>query len=277
MAYLIYAFLFVFGLCIGSFLNVIIYRLPRGLSVGKGRSFCPKCKKKLLWWELIPLFSFIFLKGRCSKCKVKISLQYPIVELTTGVLFLLTFLRLTRDSGLITCSLLPIIYVWTIMSILIAIFFIDLKHYIIPDSLIIVGSALTLIYLLMLQFFDNLQPVFYNSKTLVLFYRFLPVSSFKFQVSSLFINNIIFAIIGGAFFGLIILLTKGRGMGVGDMKFGVLMGLILGSNLIMALYLSFVSGAIVGVLLILLKKKSLKSKVPFGPFLVGATLLFMIL
>ncbi len=277
MVYLIYVFLFLFGLCIGSFLNVVIYRLPRGLSIGKGRSFCPKCKKKLLWWELIPLFSFIFLKGRCSKCKVKISLQYPIVELTTGILFLLAFFRLTCGSGFMVRDLLPIIYVWTIISILIAIFFIDLKHYIIPDSLIIVGSALSLIYLLMFQFFDNLQPVFYNSKILIFFYRFLPISSFKFQVSSLFLNHILFAIIGGAFFGLIILFTKGRGMGIGDMKFGVLMGLILGSQLIMALYLSFVSGAIVGILLILLKKKSLKSKVPFGPFLVGVTLLFMIL
>jgi len=199
------------------------------------------------------------------------------VELTTGILFLLAFFRLTCGSGFMVRDLLPIIYVWTIISILIAIFFIDLKHYIIPDSLIIVGSALSLIYLLMFQFFDNLQPVFYNSKILIFFYRFLPISSFKLQVSSLFLNHILFAIIGGAFFGLIILFTKGRGMGIGDMKFGVLMGLILGSQLIMALYLSFVSGAIVGILLILLKKKSLKSKVPFGPFLVGVTLLFMIL
>jgi len=271
MAYLICAFIFLFGLCIGSFLNVIIYRLPRGLNIWKGRSFCPKCKKKLLWWELIPLFSFIFLKGKCSKCKVKISLQYPIVELITGILFLLAFFRLTCDSGLMTRNLLLTIYTWMIISILVAIFFIDLRHYVIPDSLIIISTITTIVYL----GFSSLNPGFVIHEP-ELFNRIFPYSKFIIH-NSLFINNIIFAIIGGVFFGLIILLTKGRGMGMGDMKFGVLMGLILGSKLIMALYLAFVFGAIVGILLIFLKKKSLKSKLPFGPFLAGTTLLFIIL
>ncbi len=277
IACLIYAFVFMFGLCIGSFLNVVIYRLPKGLSIWKGRSFCPKCKKKLLWWELVPLFSFIFLKGKCSKCKVKISLQYPMVELITGVLFLLSFFRLTYGSGLATHNLLLIIYTWIIISILIAIFFIDLKHYIIPDNLITIGGVTSFFYLLTIQYiFPNLQTTNYKLQTTNYIENIFPYSKFIVH-NSLFINNIIFAIIGGVFFGLIILLTKGRGMGMGDMKFGILMGLILGGKLIAALYLAFVSGAIIGVLLILLKKKSLKSKLPFGPFLVGATLLFIIL
>ncbi len=275
MLYLIYVFLF--GLCIGSFLNVIIYRLPRGLSICKGRSFCPKCKKKLLWWELIPLFSFIFLRGRCSKCKVKISLQYSIVEFTTGILFLLTFFRFAYNSRFMARDLLFIIYTWIIISILIAIFFIDLKHYIIPDSLIVIGGAMSFVYLLMIQYiFPNLRIVNYKLGITNYMENVFPYSKLIIH-NSLFINHLIFAIIGGVFFGLIILLTKGRGMGMGDMKFGVLMGLVLGSKLVVALYLAFVSGAIVGVLLIVLKKKSLKSKVPFGPFLVASTLILMFL
>jgi prepilin signal peptidase PulO-like enzyme (type II secretory pathway) len=275
MVYLIHTFLFLFGLCIGSFLNVIIYRLPKGLSIWKGRSFCPECKKKLLWWELIPLFSFFFLRGKCSKCKVKISPQYPIVELVTGILFLLVIKSFNHEfiiSGFQDYMIigLQLLYYFLIISILIAIFFIDLKYYIIPDSLIVIGGAVSFLYLLIIQYiFSSLQTT-NHIKSIFPYYNFI-------IHNSLFINHLIFAIIGGVFFGLIIFLTKGRGMGMGDMKFAILMGLILGGKLVAALYLAFVLGAIVGIFLILLKKKSLKSKVPFGPFLVGVTLLFMIL
>jgi len=272
MACLVCIFIFLFGLCMGSFLNVLIYRLPREIDFLKGRSFCPECKKKLAWWELVPLFSYIFLRGKCRKCRVKISLKYPIVEFLTGTLFLLFFLKITTNGLWPTIYELEfIVYGWIILSVLITIFFIDLRHYIIPDSLMIIGALATLIYLGLACFGGGqIAPTMQLSKNILPYFYFT-------MHNSLFINNIIFAIMGGVFFGLIILLTRGRGMGIGDMKFGILMGLILGGKLIAALYLAFVGGAVVGMGLILLKNKTLKSKVPFGPFLVVATLILMFL
>jgi len=265
-------FIFFFGLTIGSFLNVLIYRLPRGLNIVKGRSFCPKCKKQLVWWELIPLFSFLFLRGRCSKCRAWISWQYPIVEFSTGSLFVLLFLKYISFANyelrIMNYEFLSLMYGWIIISILIAIFFIDLKHYIIPDSLIIIGAVVAIIFLV-------------TTEALNLRFETLNVSVFPWLqfsfFSSQFLNHLIFAIIGGGLFGLIILLTRGKGMGIGDMKFAVLMGLILGNKLIPALYFSFIIGAVAGILLMIFKKKTLKSKLPFGPFLVASTLALMLL
>ena len=155
MEILLYIFIFFFGICIGSFLNVLIYRLPRDISITKKtRSFCPKCKKQLSWWELIPLFSFLFLRGKCFKCRSRISWQYPAVELLTGLLFIFVFIGSIKiyDLGFMIDEIIFVIYSWIIIGILIAIFFIDLKHYIIPDSLIIIGSAINLFYLLINQF-----------------------------------------------------------------------------------------------------------------------------
>ena len=282
-----YIFVFLLGLAIGSFLNVVIYRLPRGLSIWQGRSFCPKCGKKLSWWENIPLFSYLFLKGRCSKCSARISFQYPLVEFLTGIIFLLAFYKIfsspssltsyfllhTSDFLLHASYFILLTSYFILISCLIAIFFIDLKHYIIPDSLIVIGSITSLVYLSLGQFLiRNAQSLIQNS----FFNHIFPAPDFLAH-SSLFINHLIFAIIGGAFFALIVLMTRGKGMGVGDVKLAALMGLILGDKLIPAFYLAFISGALVGLLLIACKKKSLSSKIPFGPFLAGATLLLMIL
>ncbi len=86
-----YLFIFLVGLCIGSFLNVVIYRLEKEESVAKGRSYCPYCKHQLIWLDLVPVFSFLFLRGKCRYCGEKISIQYPLVEIATGILFLLIF------------------------------------------------------------------------------------------------------------------------------------------------------------------------------------------
>jgi leader peptidase (prepilin peptidase) / N-methyltransferase len=272
-------FVFVFGLIIGSFLNVLIYRLPREVSMfKKNRSFCPKCKKKLTAKELIPLFSFLYLGGKCSGCKQKISMRYPIVEFITGILFLLVFLRSgINNLEFNAYEIVSILYFWLIISILIAIFFIDLEHYIIPDSLIVVGSVASIIYLLIVQYIvpavggvsrgvsskNSLFNLLFSERSII--------------HNSLFINHIIFAIIGVVFFGLIIVITKGKGMGMGDLKFSVLMGLVLGGKIIGAVYVAFILGAILGILMILLKKKKLKSMIPFGPFLVVGMLLGMFL
>ncbi|MFA6437638.1 MAG: prepilin peptidase [Candidatus Paceibacterota bacterium] len=278
MEILLYAFIFSFGICIGSFLNVLIYRLPRDISITKKtRSFCPKCKKKLSWWELIPLFSFLFLRGKCFKCKKNISWRYPVVELLTGLLFLSVFFKFNTiyDLRFTINEIVFLIYSWIIIGILIAIFFIDLEHYIIPDSLIIIGSIASLLYLLINQFsIFNFQ--FTNDSRISLFFnKLVPISNLSLS-NSHFINHLLFAIIGLAFFGIIILLTRGKGMGIGDMKLAFFMGLVLGEKLLIALYFAFVVGALVGIILILFKKKKLNSMVPFGPFLVVATILLML-
>ncbi|PIZ87448.1 MAG: prepilin peptidase, partial [Candidatus Nealsonbacteria bacterium CG_4_10_14_0_2_um_filter_40_15] len=116
---------FIFGLIAGSFLNCVIYRLEQGQSFLKGRSYCPLCKHTLSWQDLVPVLSFLFLRGKCRYCRQKISLQYPLVELATGILFVLIFLFAFN-----------FLYYLIMGCFLIIIFVYDLKHYIIPDSVI---------------------------------------------------------------------------------------------------------------------------------------------
>lgn len=219
------------GLVIGSFLNVVIYRLPRGLGFVRGRSFCPKCKHKINWFDNVPVISFLILKGRCRFCGRKISWRYPLIELLAGALFYLSYLsHLSFLSYLLICGL-------------VVIFFVDLEHQIIPDEIVIPLSILFLVYFLMT-----------NPQLLIT-------------------NYLITALISFLFLYFIFLLTKGRGMGLGDVKLAFLMGLVLGfPKIVVAFYLAFLTGAFVGVILILLGKAKLKQKIAFGPFLVFGTI-----
>lgn len=229
---------FLFGLCAGSFLNVLIYRIPRNLGFIKGGSFCPKCGKKIFWHDNIPLLSFIVLGGRCRFCHSPISWRYPIVELTTGVLFVLgsaSYLNFL-DWGLTL----------VLFSGLLVIFFIDLEHQIIPDEVLIPLTVLLLI-----------------SKTL----------NSLFIIHNSFLSFLIPAIGAFTFLFLIYIVTKGRGMGFGDVKFAFLMGLVLSwPKIVIAFYFAFLTGALIGVILILGKKAKFGQKVAFGPFLVFSTL-----
>src|SRR3989344_9670929 len=131
MLYLIHFFIFLFGLIIGSFLNAVIHRLEAKKSVCRGRSFCPKCKHILAWYDLIQLFSFILLQGKCRYCHQKISIQYPLVELATGLLFVLIFPPAGGSAnGLTLFQIFNLSYWFYIISILIVIFVYDLKYYI---------------------------------------------------------------------------------------------------------------------------------------------------
>ncbi|MDP1538650.1 MAG: prepilin peptidase [bacterium] len=241
--------IFLFGLIVGSFLNCVIYRLEVGGNFLKGRSFCPLCKHELAWQDLIPVFSFIFLRGKCRYCREKISFQYPLVELATGILFVLIFWIF--DFGFHLAFgfwILSFLYYLLISCFLIVIFVYDLKHYIIPDKII---------------------------------YPALFVSGIWYLVSGIFFNfytryemlNTIYSAIGAAlFFLIIVLISRGKWMGVGDIKLAFLMGLILGwPNILVALFSAFFIGAIIGVGLVFSGKKTMKSEVPFGPFLVTGT------
>jgi len=234
-----YIFVGILGVCVGSFLNCAIYRLETKKTL-KGRSFCPKCKKQLEWWDLVPVFSFLVLKGKCRNCKKKISWQYPIVETLTAVIFLLIFS--TQGELVSVWNFLNLGFWFYVASVLIVIFVYDFKHYEIPDKVLFPAIAITFLYDLFLT--GNIS------------------------------NFLLAGLIGFVFFFSIFFVSKGNWMGFGDVKFAILMGLLLGvSNILLALFLAFFFGAIIGIILMMFEKKGFKSEIPFGPFLVFGTFL----
>ena len=237
---------FVLGLIVGSFLNCVIYRLEQGSSFLKGRSFCPLCKHTLSWRDLIPVLSFLMLKGKCRYCHQKISWQYPLVELATGLLFLfIVQTQLTWNMEQLTIfDVLYFCYLLIIICFLIIIFVYDFKHYLIPDKVIYPAILISGIWLV------------YERQGMI---------------------NTAYAAFGAAlFFLIIVLISRGKWMGVGDIKLAFLMGLFLGwPAILVALLSAFYLGALVGICLIMSGRKSLRSEVPFGPFLVTGTFLAM--
>ena len=252
--HLFYLAIPLFGLVMGSFLNCIIYRLQTGESFLKGRSFCPHCRHELSWQDLIPVFSFLILKGKCRYCQKPISWQYPLVELATGIIFLLIVWNL--EFGIcLEFGIWNLLFYLLISCFLIIIFVYDLKHYIIPDAVIYPAIAIAFLY----QLFRMLNFVNWN-----LFGIWNVESGILRPISSAFLASL--------FFLAIVFLSQGKWMGLGDVKLAFLMGLFLGfPNILVALFLAFFIGAIIGIGLIISGKRTLKSEVPFGPFLITGT------
>ncbi len=224
-----YFIVFVLGLITGSFLNVVIYRIPKNQSIIiNPPSHCPVCKTKLKWYDLIPVLSYILLKGKCRYCKSKISIQYPLVELATGLIFILFFQKFDWSFLFIK---------WVIFSgLLIVTGAIDLIEGVVPDIIVIPGLITGIIF-----------SVFYGK--------------------SIFLESIYGLLFMAAFFLTIILLTKG-GMGWGDLTFGAMIGSFLGFKFsLITLILSFIIGSIAGLTLIIVRKRKRKDTIPFGPFL----------
>jgi len=238
---ILYTIIFIFGLMVGSFLNAVIYRLKTGESILFERSHCPECGHVLSWHELIPLVSFVVQRGRCLGCRKSISLQYPLVEIATGGIFLLIFLAsrgLTQGDNFIN-----FLYLGIIASFLIIIFVYDLKHYIIPDKIIYPAILVSSIWYLVFGMFPDL-------------------------------NAIYSAVGASAFFAIVFFASRGKWIGFGDVKLAFFMGLFLGwPNVAAALFLAFVLGGIMGMGLVAASKKTMQSQVPFGPFLVTGTFL----
>ena len=228
--------IFILGLMIGSFLNVVIYRIPKGESILISRSYCPNCETKLQWYDLIPVLSFLMTKGNCRYCEASISWQYPVVELITGVLFLGLYLKfgITVQFG----ALLILI------SLLIASSIIDYRLQIIPNKITYFGIILGLIFSLI---FDYI--------------------SIKLALLGL--------IIPAGFLLLIALITKG-GMGIGDVKFAAMIGTFIGPKLtLIGIFLGALIGSIIGLVLLLLGQKTRKSKLPFGPLIALGSLVMI--
>lgn len=231
--------LFVLGICFGSFINVLVDRIPTDKPLFLSRSECDYCKHKLNALDLIPILSFLCLKGSCRYCHKKLSLYYPLVELVTGILFVLNFLVFNNYYQLI--------FSLFVTSSLVTLFFVDLKFGLLPDKIIYPTTIFIILF----------SPLIRDQKT--------------------FLEDLLVAAILAVFFLLTIIFTKGRGMGMGDVKFAFLIGIILGwQKAILAIFLAFIAGALVGVFLILLKKKKLNQSIPFGPFLALSTYISLI-
>ncbi|MEI7765202.1 MAG: prepilin peptidase, partial [bacterium] len=236
---------FILGTIIGSFLNVVIFRFNTHRTFG-GRSGCMTCGKQLSWYELFPVFSFLFLKGRCKGCKTHISIQYPMVELITGLIFVGLFLKFQDVFFFDTVGFtISYAYYATIFSLLMVIAVYDLKHKIIPDALALVLGILSFIGLF---FFVN--------------YNF----SLHFPTILELLSGVLIALP----FALMWLLSKGKWMGLGDAKLAISFGWLLGiSAALSGLVLAFWTGALFGIMLIVFSKHyGMKSEVPFAPFLV---------
>lgn len=245
--YFILSSIFVVGLCVGSFLNVLVYRLEdKKRKSLNGRSFCPKCENKLKWYDNIPIFSWIVLQGQCRSCKKKISVQYPLVEISTGLIFTAIGFPFFQIGEYMSLTGINFIFWLFFASSLIAIFVYDLKHQIIPDEIIYTVLIVGLVYVGVNTLFGGNLPYL--------------------------TDHLLSGLLTGGFFYSLAAVSRGKWMGGGDIKLVAFMGLVLGwQNVLVALYVAFILGAIVGVFALLSGEKKLGSKIPFGPFLVIGT------
>jgi prepilin signal peptidase PulO-like enzyme (type II secretory pathway) len=241
MEILLLIMIFVLGLCFGSFVNMLTYRiavkygLTKNKIFNKNRSFCDYCGRQLNWYENIPVISWLVQKGKTRCCHKKLPILYPIVELLMGMLFVTYFLLFFNISWQFVLGFL-------ILVLLVFSTVFDLKYMILPDfaTFILVGLALLI------------------------------------WITGDFGNwNYFLAAAGGSLFLLILhLITKGKGMGLGDVKLAFFMGLFLGiQKTIVAFYVAFIVGAIIGVILMIFGKIKKKTQIPFGPFLILGTLM----
>jgi len=225
---LIISFIFLLGIIIGSFLNVCIGRIPFGKSIAYPPSHCPKCSTYLKPIDLIPIGSYLLLRGKCRYCGEKISPQYPLIELMNGIIYCLLFLKFGWTSTFLKYAIFS--------SLLMVISLIDYEHKIIPDGLIIFGFIIGAFFLII---------------------------NFKGSL----LNGILGFLIGGSIFLLIALVTNGA-MGGGDIKLMAVIGFWFGwKYILLIMLLSFVLGAVVSIFLLLLKIKKRKDEIPFGPFI----------
>lgn len=246
--------LFIFGAALGSFINVLIYRSMLDEDWAKDRSRCESCKKKIAWYDNIPLFSFLLLGGKCRNCKATISVTHPVVEFLTGTLLVwwywggALFFQLTQAPFQVIQPIFWLVIAFICIVIIVS----DVLYYIIPDVAVALLIICTLLYRVALLATGIMQPTD-------------------------FVMSIVAAVVASGFFGLLWYFTKGNGMGLGDVKLMVPIALLVGwPMIVLQVFLAFVIGAAVGVLLITLKKKQFGQHLPFGPFLIISTFIVLL-
>lgn len=237
--------LFIMGLALGSFLTCITYRIPRGMTFLKGRSICPNCKHEIAWYDNIPVLSYLILRGNCRNCKEHISIRYPLIELSMGLLFAGSFLGLNQCgvTDFYFCNFTSLFGVYTLpfllfnILIIASVFIVDLEHTIIPDEIVFLGLGVNV----------------------VLF----------FLTGGDLYTRLLAGLMSASFLLFLNLATRGRGMGLGDVKFAVYAGTLFSITTALTwLFLSFFIGAVIGVGLIAAGHAKFGAKIPFGPFLV---------
>lgn len=269
--FITYSVLFILGSCVGSFLNVISDRLENGKSIIFGRSHCENCKNKLYVCDLIPIFSFLVLKGRCRYCKEKLSYVYLVSELLTGFIFVFTAFQLNLIKDISGFSILSYIYLIIVFCAYIVILLSDFKFRLIPDKVVIPIIILIFGTLIFNGFFTYFST--YNRLKVDPLGIYLIKVGYMKNVMSPIITGTLYVIassfIISLFFWFLIVITKGRGMGFGDVKLGFLIGLFNAwPNNVLAIFLGFFSGALFSLILILFGKKGMKDTIAFGPFLI---------
>lgn len=234
-------FIFLIGLSLGSFLSVVIIRLSRHeKGIVSGRSHCPHCQHQLSWYDLIPLLSYLLVRGSCRYCHRKISIVYPIIELSTAMALVLYFYRLnyTFDFSTILQGIFIIIFISIIFS--------DFLYFIIPDKIIIPAIILTILY----------QLLFHEKEILGL---------------------LITGLVLGGIFAIIFIVSRGKWVGFGDVKLLILIGLLFGYPLgFIVVLISIWLGALWGIGLMALKRATMKTALPFGIFLSIISIIFII-
>lgn len=279
---------FILGTILGSLAKALADRSLKNASY-MGRSKCPSCQHKLSWYDLIPLFSYLSLKGKCRYCHKKISIEYFLIEVVTGILVAFIFwqssinlenLNFNLQAVTIIPAVFTILFKTFFTTILVILFMTDIKDTFIPDritypAIIIVSVALLLdtLFRIWYLYFGLSQSAFGK-------YLLPPHTSYFTNHAWDIFQNYLFhlgaGILIGGFFLMLIIITRGKGMGGGDVKLGAFIGLVLGFPLgILAIMLSFITGAIYAVFLIFLGKKKFGENIAFGPFLVLGSLIVL--
>lgn len=244
----------ILGLIVGSFLNVVIYRLSVAENFTTGRSKCPHCQKMIRWYDNIPLVSFVILNAKCRNCQKPISWQYPLVEFFTGILFVLVGMKFFALENMQTWTATG--YFLGVVSFLVIIFVYDLLHMEIPNLVIWIAVFWSAIFNLILDWENKILP---NSPLDLMTY-----------------SGVLAGVCAFVFFFLLVIKSKEKWMGLGDAYLVIFLGLFLGwPNILLALFLAFSSGAIVGLLMVAIKRKGMRSPIPFAPFLVAGSIVAM--
>jgi leader peptidase (prepilin peptidase)/N-methyltransferase len=233
-----------YGIIIGSFCNAVVWRIHERKSISHGRSMCPECHHQLSALDLVPVLSWIGLRGKCRYCRKPISVQYPAVELITGLLFAWSYLRLMPNSVSSWAAFLIWLY---LLAVLVILTVYDLRWMMLPDVVLLPAIGIMFVW------------------------------SFWLGVGQHSWSNLLAGLIAGGFFYALAAVSNGRWMGGGDIKLATLMGFSLGlGKLAVAMFLGFNLGAIVSLTLIATGRKRRDSHIPFGPFLAAGMILAML-
>jgi len=276
----VYFLLFFIGASFGSFMGVLNDRLTSDGEIKLknilGRSRCDSCQKVLGITQLFPIFSIIFSRFKCSKCKSPIPYRYIVYEIVVGLIFLGTFILTINNNFLNLESYFNFIFIVFNLCLLYLIFLADYKFQVIPDIYVLVGAVFTIIF--------NISLTTYQLVNLYLQLKYNPLGKYLIKVGFFqdqaiyYLTPLLYTILGAIviylFFYFLYAITKGRGMGGGDVKLSFYIAVFLGfPNMLIGTFLAFILGAVFGVSLILANKKHFGEKIAFGPFIVVATVI----